>query len=500
MSEFEKAHDFWLKAFVAYAEIDHKNVKTLHHAFLTTVDLGKLDFFYTETPKYYLEALQMAIKLSENNPERYLPALAKIRLTLGLAYLKADDYYQSVRNLVAAKDIYLNLPDNGETFVKEIDMMKAILESKEGDKIAAEKLFEAIVPTLSLAGPGLLATEDVFIEKRLHIPIYMGEPYTVSQTIYEKCISYQTNSQNTLHLANSHYGLGHVALINEDNAESLDHFLKSRRFYNENTGLPQEQIALRTDTLDFLLTRLYAKNGYWDEAIALIDSLLSKKLEQADKSDEHYYQVAELYATKGELMSFYGRQTEAAKWLKKAIATMDENDLDCCESYALRQEINLINTEEDALYDSLLAATATLEKSIEQTRYKADKIPNQKELIAAYQEAYQKYPDHKDVKSRLAKEYGNLAWYSIFAGEYDQAETAALKGLKTDRSQKWINTNLALSHLMLGNLPEAKKIYNRYILNNTLLIAFITDLDDLEEAGIYHESFPEIRKLLNEFY
>lgn len=111
--------------------------------------------------------------------------------------------------------------------------------------------------------------------------------------------------------------------------------------------------------------------------------------------------------------------------------------------------------------------------------------------------------DGKLSSTKLASNYGGLAWYALFAGEYAAAEEAAKKGLKIDPSKIWILTNFAHAKMYLGQRSEASEIYVR---NKGVRIpengdrlwedVIIEDFDKLSSAGLSHPQMAEIRAAL----
>lgn len=101
----------------------------------------------------------------------------------------------------------------------------------------------------------------------------------------------------------------------------------------------------------------------------------------------------------------------------------------------------------------------------------------------------------------LAREYGNTAWYFLFAREFAKAEQAAKHGLELDSSQTWIYSNYALGLLFQGKYEAAKEMYLDYKGQNnnsgrSFRDVFLKDFDDLETAGITHPDVAKIKNLL----
>ncbi|PIE86304.1 MAG: hypothetical protein CSA05_01315 [Bacteroidia bacterium] len=109
-------------------------------------------------------------------------------------------------------------------------------------------------------------------------------------------------------------------------------------------------------------------------------------------------------------------------------------------------------------------------------------------------------------RSEQAKNYGLYAWYLLFVNEYANAAFKANIGLSYDRSQIWINKNLALALLLENKFEQAKQIYESlkefsYIdpfsqQRKFFRKEFLADLNTLEKAGIKNPDFEKIRKLL----
>jgi WD40 repeat protein len=94
---------------------------------------------------------------------------------------------------------------------------------------------------------------------------------------------------------------------------------------------------------------------------------------------------------------------------------------------------------------------------------------------------------------QLSSDYGNLAWYSFFTKEFEDALKYALKGLEIDSTNDFIHTNEALGYLFNGKFPEAKKIYKDYkdlsyrSTGRKFIVAFKEDFERLELYGILNK-------------
>ena len=95
---------------------------------------------------------------------------------------------------------------------------------------------------------------------------------------------------------------------------------------------------------------------------------------------------------------------------------------------------------------------------------------------------------------------GSLSYYSVFMGNYKEAEQYAREGLSTDSTLHFIASNLALALLFQGRCSEAKQIYLQY--KKELKDEFLNDFKQLAEAGVIpkerEDDVKMIKRILNE--
>ena len=98
----------------------------------------------------------------------------------------------------------------------------------------------------------------------------------------------------------------------------------------------------------------------------------------------------------------------------------------------------------------------------------------------------------------------NLSFYALFAKQYEEAIEAAQKTLEIKPDAKGVYTNLALGYVLNNEFSKAKPIYtkwkDKHFPNDERFgkEVFLSDIKDLEAAGITHPDFAKVRKLLNE--
>lgn len=121
------------------------------------------------------------------------------------------------------------------------------------------------------------------------------------------------------------------------------------------------------------------------------------------------------------------------------------------------------------------------------------------ENIYVYEDYLTLVPNEIEAKRLLASSYGSLAFYKIFARDNAGAIVAAKRGLELNPDATWIYTNLALANLLLGNYPEAEKLYLSYkdvLYNNQPIgLSFLDDFAKMEETAIITGREPEVLKI-----
>ncbi|MEL7163012.1 MAG: hypothetical protein AAFN92_19795, partial [Bacteroidota bacterium] len=111
----------------------------------------------------------------------------------------------------------------------------------------------------------------------------------------------------------------------------------------------------------------------------------------------------------------------------------------------------------------------------------------------------------KSVISQASLAQGNLAWQAIFARQNTVAYAAAKRALDLDPQAEWVNTNLALAELFLGNREAAKSIYLRHKdkpfpndpAGRDFRAVFRADLAELAAAGIVPKRRKEVNRWLD---
>ena len=130
-----------------------------------------------------------------------------------------------------------------------------------------------------------------------------------------------------------------------------------------------------------------------------------------------------------------------------------------------------------------------------------DAIPPFEEALTDYRELMKtRAIDMKTQRKNVSAKFGNVAFYSIYAKRYAEAEQYAREGLEVDSTQHWIAGNLAAALLFQGNTAEAQSVYVQY--KDELKESFLDDFKQFSEAGVipkeYEADVEKIKKMLNE--
>ena len=159
-------------------------------------------------------------------------------------------------------------------------------------------------------------------------------------------------------------------------------------------------------------------------------------------------------------------------------------------------------TLEDLLIQNRINSILTIEQKINSIINPAEKVRLQQIVVDSLTGIYRSYPEHQMIKSKLSNAYGGLAWFYLFTEQFQEAAFAAEKGLDIDPAQEWIHTNLALGLLLQGKKSEAMEIYKQfkgkpYDDQRSWNEVFLSDIQELEKAGIRHEDVSEIKAFLH---
>ncbi|WP_052333929.1 tetratricopeptide repeat protein [Neolewinella persica] len=456
MKEAEAAYG---EAVVLYREL----VKTNRFGYLPNLasSLSNLGNFYSERQRMkeaeavHNEAIAIFRELVKTNRLPYLPDLAKSLNNLGLLYFatqrskEAEAVYDEAvaifQELVKINQLY-NLPDLAKSLINCGNLYRHSQRIEE----AEISYNEAITILKELANTNRLA----------HLPdlgnsLYnLGNLYYESQRMneaeatYEKAVAIfrELRWQNRLaylpNLASSLYNLGFVYISSQRMKEAESAYVEVMEMYRELIKTDQiRYLANLASTLN-KLGLISERTGYFFKAMKYYDESLNLYLEEEDKKS---------------LGSKDGTRLVLGNLMVTKNLLIDRND-----------------------YEGI---------------YEAGRIiSNGWDKIQTFDKKY--LPSAAQAK-------GELARYTLFAQKHPEALIAAKEALVLDPTQTWINTNLALAHLLNHNRKEAKAIYLEFKdqpypqdESKTFRDIFLADLAELAAVGIFPEDYEEIGRWL----
>jgi WD40 repeat protein len=103
-------------------------------------------------------------------------------------------------------------------------------------------------------------------------------------------------------------------------------------------------------------------------------------------------------------------------------------------------------------------------------------------------------------KITAASNYNSMGWYGLFSENYSEALNAIQRGIELDPTNEMLFTNLPLCYLLTNQFEKAKSLYLDYkdktYVGRTFMETFLSDIAELEKAGITHPDFEKVKALL----
>ena len=205
----------------------------------------------------------------------------------------------------------------------------------------------------------------------------------------------------------------------------------------------------------------------------------------------------------------------AASYYHDGINEVDNNKRKVSIGNALVLFKKLADTDTGSLKNNDLDNIVSLHEEfneLEKTNLKPDYhsiLQKLKEIVSIRENQRKKYPTDSTLIHNLANNYNDLAYYSLYTKEFQNAIQYADTGLKVEPAYDIIYTNLALGYLLSkeDHFNEAKNLYEKY--KNIKMIydgrsfkeGFLQDFEDLTNAGIISKDdkrVERIKKLLND--
>lgn len=345
----------------------------------------------------------------------------------------------------------------------------------------------------------------IFNAKQLKI-LFVEDSRGVNQTLLRRLVLGLKNlpQLTTLGLANTGLTAIPRGVFLIPNLSTLD-------LSNNSLGLSEELFP--NDSLEKSnLVKLDLSNNHLDTLPARIAKL--KKLQYLNLlgnkiTREHFEQIKKWLPNRTILYKDYYQEPQkilaeikaGAKLSIDARMKLYESLITLLEGY--RREAPFENGIKTMLYQSR-AEMAWLQ-SRKETQNQMNKTKPRYDSLAYYQTRLKdslliyndSLPNDAIIRFRLAQSYGNLGFYLLFLGEYENAEKACRRGLETSPSQNSIKLNLAHALLWQDKYEEASQTYQEYLVNDDARKSALQDFDDLQKAGVpLHADVARIRELI----
>ncbi|MEM8898095.1 MAG: tetratricopeptide repeat protein [Bacteroidota bacterium] len=437
------------------------------------VTLNNLGIAYEDLERYseaittHEKALDIRLRLANDNPQKYEPAVAMSYFNLGIAYENIKRYPDAITTYKEAIGIYRRLAEeNGQKYHPNLANSLNTLGntynylSRYSEVIPAYKEALEIYKALAMENPQQYKGDVAMILNNLGVTFKYLERYPEAVKAYEEAIGIREElAKNkpalfSATLGSTYYRLGDVYRKMLLLPQALTQYIKSDSVYKlakegKLVKKRQQQVQERIQEL----SRIDAYGNALNEK--------GWKFYQQSKLDS-----AKVYFTRAQL----------------AYDTIPENSLDIEGHYNL-----------SLLYERLSYVGGD----------QANNYAFHKKVVSHRQKVAEAHPENADVVSGLALAYYNLSWYALFAGDYLESEQSARKALELSPESTGVISNLATALLFQGKYQEANSLFrewkdkawvdDRY---DTYGEAFLSDLAELEQAGITHPDVVRVRELL----
>lgn len=402
--------------------------------------------------KYLIESLGIFSTLSQKNPEAYQFYVAGTLSSLGDCFRLSNDFNEAeqyyLRSIAAFKPLLIKFP---------------------------VVYFEQVIITLNNLG------ECYFDQKNyLKAEQTFNEALAILNELHLKELTQESLGITQYNLANLYNAVQQFDLAEKNAISALSIFesisLKNKEAYSLH-------IVGLLNTLSFLF--LGQDNPVKGEQI-LVKALMKLDTLSSEKPEAFLPLKAQVLKNAGIFLIKIGKLIDAQKAFMQSISLYAKLILENNANYSdeLTQVIINFKDNRDSLFlqnkqANIIQMTEFLIQTLEN--------PNLRIEIAN--------------SENIAGQYGFLAWRYLLVRNYQLALACAEKSLKLDSNQKWLNSALAFSLLLNGELEQAETIFNRFKEahfegNRKLKELFLEDLYTLEKAGISHPNFKKVVRLL----
>jgi len=443
---------------------------------------------YTYAEKQYLQCLKIHKKLAAENPNLYLPDVAKTLNNLAIVHKTLNKYqvalaeYEEVlkiRRKLAEENPKMYLPDVASTLNNLANLhgdigeyQEALKEYEETLKIYrkfAEENPQTYLPHVAVVLNNLASLHEEINEYQKAL-----DKYKESLKIYRK-FAEENPKVHLPYLAITLSNLARLHYTVKEYSKALEGYEEAlkihRKLANENAKafLPDLAIALNN------ISTMHASVNEYPKALEGFEEALEIYRNLVIENSKAYF--PDMAMTLNNLATLHKIINEPAKALL--------NHKEALEIYrTLAAENPKMYLHNEIITLKCLSHTYSLLKDYPA----AIKHTNEcNDLLLKYQN-----------KSVTVQNYENLSRYYLFTKEYAKSEQSAREALQLDSTSFIAKTNLAHTLLLQNRFSEAEAIYVKISNIQTIL----NDFNELENADIISEErkndIEKIKKMLKE--
>lgn len=485
-NNYPKAAEHYMQAYTTAEVLVEENRETYGQIMAEScIAFGQMYAEWNNDEKseeYYLKALDLLKELAVIDPVKHNPVLANALRSLGDLYSRLMLLGKAQQSLTEALGIFNGLDGEGKHVIKEqiaaSHLAIAILKARSMEFEQADSSFAKaidILLVLSEENPFRYEPQLASTQMSSSVMYYHWGKYDLSEKGYLTTIeTYQRLIDENPRryepaLARTYLNLGSLYSTLEQYDASEEAYMKSlqirKRLADEDPQRFIPSVCHVLLNIAFMKKRVLYQHydmSQIDQALTLIDEV-EKILEPYDNN---------------------------IPWVKKYLT-----DANRFKPYFIGV------TKEDLMVQTEIDNLETIEKSIESE-------PDLHVIVLLYQEIIDTLlnirrlnPGNNRVDLKLSETYGNLSLYQLYTQQFKKAEESALKGIKFNEDEIWINSYLALALAYQGKTKKAIKIYKEFMNSSyqgdSLKDYFLEDLVALEASGIIHEDNKKLKEALN---
>lgn len=448
--------------------------------------------------QYYDRALASCRKMANDDPEQYLPLLAKTLNNIAMLYSAADDEQQAAQQLYSeALSIFKRLSDEDASsyspnVASTLNNMAILNYSGAQDvDLVESQLNQAleIYQGLSVESPDIYKPMMASICNNLALIYSEAGRLQDSEQAFKQAIDiYEQLDESS-------------QAYDQDFAAALNNF--SAIYFSNDTHLDESQ-ALLARAIDIYrrLASVDAQRFAPMLAVALNNSSVQDfALNRMEEGEKAFNESLDIYRTQVETSPKYYLPVLAKGLYEQAIRYYQNDDLERSEAF-FKESLDAYRELSHKGNDKYLPEVAKLLRNLANV---CDKRQSWADAERLYQEELGinnalagALPD--EYNSHVARTYGNLSNHAILVKDFAKAADYARKGLAIDDSRLFIQANLAAALLFMGQTEQAREIYKKYRVE--LKETFLDDFSQFDQLGIIpdeaRESVNSIIKLINQ--